>query len=288
MAEMALAVAAPEFLGTGPLLGRLDAVAAIRTLGFTSLELWSPWQVDEDNAAEVRAEMAGIGMAVSCVSTPSYLHGETTGEGFRLIGSSIRIAQVLGAHRVNTYFGHGGDGGDSKAAATYARLVAPLVEQAEAAGVIIVMENEFDGFGHDPQHFDISRRASSLRHLVTLIGSPSFQLNFDAANFACAGQDVSEAAATLAPYVGYVHVKDVVAVERGHDGTAVGWNTYTDGNNTYQTVELGTGTVPWTDVLGRLDEACYAGPFTLEPHCRSEDLPARLTASRDFLSRDRR
>jgi sugar phosphate isomerase/epimerase len=285
MAKSVLAVAAPEFLRTGALLGRLDAVSVIRDLGFTELELWCPWQVDENNAAEVRSELDAIGITVACVSSPSYLHGESTGEGFELISSSIRIAQVLGAHRVNTYFGHGGDGDDFTAAATYARLVAPLIEQAEAAGVIIVMENEFDGFGHDPEHFDISRRADSLRYLVKLIDHPNFRLNFDAANFACAGQDVSAAAAILAPYVGYVHVKDVVPAEPGTDGTAAGWNTYTDGDNAYRTVRLGTGAVPWADVLDRLEEAGYEGPFTLEPHCRSEDLPAQLAVSRDFLSR---
>lgn len=280
-----LTVAGPELFGTGPLLGNLRRLDTLRELGFESVELWCPWQVDEGNVDEVHAALTAVGMSVTCVSSPSYLHGEPSGEGRRLIEASIRTARRLGAACVNTYFGHGGDGVDRTAAATYAGLVAPLLEQAEAAGVTIVLENEFDAFGHDPEHFDISRRAASLQYLATLIDHPRFRLNFDAANFACAGEDVAKAAAVLAPYVGYVHVKDVVRVPPGHDGKAVGWNTYTDGEHSYQTVPLGTGQVPWTEVLKLLGEARFEGPFTLEPHCAADSLPGQLAHAQAFLSR---
>jgi sugar phosphate isomerase/epimerase len=279
-----LTVAAPEIFGTAALLGNLDRLDPVIELGFTALELWAPWQVTEDDVAPVGTALRARGVTVTCVSSPSYLHGESTGEGRRLIESSIRIARDLGASRVNTYFGHGGDGDDEQAAERYAELVAPLLDRAEQAGVTLVLENEFDGFGHDPEHYDISRRAASLRRLVEIVDHPAFRLNFDAANFACAGADVAGAAALLAPHVGYVHVKDVIEVARGHDGVAAGWNTYTDGDNTYQTVELGLGIVPWREVLDSLAAAGYAGPFTLEPHCQADQLPEQLSASRAFLT----
>ncbi|WAP59476.1 sugar phosphate isomerase/epimerase family protein [Streptomyces sp. S465] len=284
MPSRELTVAAPEFVGTGPLVDSLDRLTVLRDLGVSALELWSPWQVTEDDAAEVGAALRAVGVRVACVSSPSYLHGEETGTGRRLIESSIRIAHELGAGRVNTYFGHGGDGDDRHAARTYAGLVAPLLDQAAEAGVLIVLENEFDGFGHDPEHYDISRRAASLLHLAEVIDHPAFRLNFDAANFACAGEEVAKAAALLAPHVGYVHVKDVITVGPGHDGAAAGWNTYTDGDHTYQTVELGTGEVPWDDVLDRLEGAGYAGPFTLEPHCQPELLADQLAVSVAYLT----
>lgn len=283
MTKMPVAVAAPELFGTGPLLGDLDRLREVRELGFTALELWCPWQVDESNVSDVRDALHSLGMTVACVSSPSHLHGEPTGEGHRLISASIAIAAELGATRVNTYFGHGGTGDDREAARTYAGLVAPLLRQAEAAGVTIVLENEFDAFGHDPEHYDISRRAQSLHHLVQLVDHPRFRLNFDAANFACSGEDVAEAVALLAPAVGYVHVKDIITVSREHSDEAAEGMRYTDGDNTYRTVRLGTGQVPWTEVLDRLAEAGYDGPFTLEPHCRAEFLHAQLAASRSFL-----
>jgi len=279
-----LAVAAPEFFGTGPLLSRLDV---LRDLGIDALELWSPWQVTEANAADVRTALDDAGLRTICVSTPSYLHGEKTGTGRELIASSIRIAQVLGAGRVNTYFGHGGDGDDDRAARTYAGLVAPLLNQAAEAGVLIVLENEFDGFGHDPEHYDISRRAPALAHLMAVLDHPAIRLNFDAANFVCAAEDAGSAAAVLAAHVGYVHVKDVRRVCPGHDAPVAGWNTYTDGSATYRTTQLGTGEVPWTTVLAELDGVGYLGPFTLEPHCRPELLAEQLRISKAYLEEAR-
>ncbi|GAB3066830.1 sugar phosphate isomerase/epimerase family protein [Micromonospora schwarzwaldensis] len=282
-----LAVAAPEFFGTGPLLGRVDHLRVLRDLGIDALELWSPWQVTEDDAADVRAALDAAGLRTACVSTPSYLHGEETGEGRALISSSIRIARLLGAVRVNTYFGHGGDGDDRRAADRYARLVAPLLDQAAEAGVLVVLENEFDGFGHDPEHHDISRRASSLAHLMTVVDHPALRLNFDAANFRCAGEDPGRAAALLAPYVGYVHVKDVIEIGGQRPGAESGWHTYTDGSTAFQTTELGTGEVPWTDVLHELDRVGYTGPLTLEPHCQPELLVDQLRAGVAYLGDER-
>ncbi|ONK10492.1 sugar phosphate isomerase/epimerase family protein [Streptomyces sp. MP131-18] len=279
-----LTVAAPEFVGTEPLVDSLDRLTVLRDLGVSALELWSPWQVTEDDAAEVGAALQAAGLRVACVSSPSYLHGEETGSGRRLVESSIRIARELGADRVNTYFGHGGDGDDRHAARTYAGLVAPLLDRAAEAGVRVVLENEFDGFGHDPEHYDISRRAESLRYLVEVVDHPAFGLTFDAANFVCAGEEAAKAAALLAPHVGYVHVKDVIRVAPGHDGAAAGWNTYTDGDHTYQTVELGTGEVPWDAVLDRLEAAGYDGPFTLEPHCQPGLLADQLAVSVAYLT----
>jgi sugar phosphate isomerase/epimerase len=282
-----LVVAIPEFVGAGPLVGALDQLAVLQKLGVNAVELWTPWQVTEHSAGEIRAVLDAAKLRVACVSSPSYLHGDQTGTGRTLIESSIRIARAIGAPRVNTYFGHGGDGDDRHAARTYAELVAPLLDQAATASVLIVLENEFDGFGHDPEHYDISRRPESLLHLVEVIDHQAFRLNFDAANFACAGADVARAAALLTPHVGYVHVKDVVTVEPGTDGAALGWKNFVDGDTTYQTVELGTGEVPWGDVLGQLGRAGYDGPFTLEPHCQPELLAEQLAVSVAYLAERR-
>jgi len=282
-----LCLAAPELAGSDSIDPAHRMLDALPGLGISGLELWYPWQVEEPRAEAVRTMLAERGLSVRCVSSPSYLHGEPTGKGYALIESSIRVAAQVGATHVNTYFGHGGDGDDRHAARTYATLATPLLDKAAEAGVTVVLENEFDGFGHDPEHYDISRRAESLLHLVEVVDHPAFQLNFDAANFACAGEDVAKAAALLAPHVRYVHVKDVVTVEHGHDGVSAGWNTYTDGDDTYQTVELGTGEVPWDEVLDQLERAGYYGPFALEPHCRRDLLPAQLAASVTYLTDQR-
>jgi sugar phosphate isomerase/epimerase len=283
MTSAQLAVAAPELFGTGPLPNDLSAFDAIADLGIDSVELWTPWQITIGNAARVAARLAERGLGIACISSPSYLHGEPTGEGRRLIAAAIEIAQQLGVPRINTYFGHGGDGVDEHAIASYVHLAADLIELARQASVTVVIENEFDSFGHDPEHWDVSRRPESLRRLVDEIADPRVRLNFDAANLRCAGADVAVAAGLLADVVGYVHVKDVVTAGPSAVDPPDGWNSYSDGDRWFHTVELGTGEVPWPTVLDRLAAAGYAGPFTLEPHCRRDRLVEQLGRSVAYL-----
>lgn len=281
-------MAAPELVGTQPLPDDLAELVFLAELGVARLELWCPWQITAATSRAVADRLAGAGLAIACVSSPSYLHGEPTGEGRRLADETLEIAAEVGAPVVNTYFGHGGDGDDVTAVDTYVRLAADLVARATRLGVTITLENEFDGFGHDPEHYDISRRAAALRRLVDLMDSPAFRLNFDAANFLCAGADVAAAADLLADAVGYVHVKDIApaaAAEVGTEADNSGWQTYTDGDKVFRTTALGAGAVPWPHVLRRLDEAGYDGTFTLEPHCAGPQLRAQLEHSARLLRR---
>lgn len=291
-ASRRFAVAAPEMLGDGPLPA--DAGEVLDALGvpITALELWCPWQVSLANVQQVRRGLRAAGITVACVSSPSFLHGNSDGSGRRLISESIAVAGLLGADRVNTYFGHGGDGDDDRAINNYAREVEPLLHEAEQTGVTIVLENEFDAFGRDPEHRDVSRRPGALLRLMQVIDHPRLKLNFDAANFFCAQVDPAQAIEELAPHVAYVHVKDVAALGATSDlthqkATAVresGWRIYQDGDLAYQTTELVEGDVDWAAIVQRLDRCAYDGYYTFEPHCDATALPAQLASAIRCLS----
>ncbi len=275
-----VALSVSDLLGTTLPRDWTDRVAAV---GIDRLELWTPWHVTRETVEAVGHTVAAAGWRVACVSSPSYLHGDDTGRGANLIAESIDIAAALGAPVVNTYFGHGGDGRDNVAVTQYARLLAPLLRRAERAAVTIVLENEFDAFGHDPLHTDVSRRPASLAELVALVGSEAFRLNLDAANFLCAGQDPSAAAALLAAYVGYCHVKDVRAVAMENGPPQGPWSEFSDAGRRFHTTRLGEGDVPWPSVLLALADANYAGSFTLEPHCDRENVPEEAAAAVAYL-----
>lgn len=268
------------------LLGREappDWLEQVRRTELPLVELWLPWHVSIDRVEAVGRRLEQSDVAVACISSPSFLHGDD-GRGAALVAESIEVAAALGAGVVNTYFGHGGNGDDRAAAQRYARLVEGLVGAAERRGVTIALENEFDAFGHDPEHFDISRRAGSLELLVELVASPSFGLNLDPANFLCAGEDVESAAARLARLAAYVHVKDVRELRAG-DVPDAGWQTFLDGHRRFQTVRLGEGAVPWRFVMDRLREAGYDGTFTVEPHCDRSVVVEEIRASVACLER---
>ncbi len=264
-----MAASLTELIGRDPLLARARELAAVRELGIAALEVWAPWHLGPDDVPRVRQLFDDLGMRVACVSTPSYLCGDTEERGKALIETSIEIADGLGAGTVNTYFGHGGEN-DESSIVGYSGMVTPLLDRASEAGVVIVIENEFDAFGHDPDHTDISRRPRSLRRLMEHIGHPAMRLNLDPANFLCAGADAREAAELLAPWVEYVHVKDAVKLhDRGDVHRPRGWHIFPDGQDRYKTTRLGDGDVPWVGVLHALDAVGYSGWYTLEPHCAS-------------------
>jgi sugar phosphate isomerase/epimerase len=282
MSPAPLSLAAPELFGTGPVSDDLSVLDSVVELGIEAIELWTPWQIGLGDAESVARRLSDGGLGIACISSPSYLHGDPTGDGRRLIALAIEVAGRLGVPRINTYFGHGGDGVDAHAIAAYLDLVAELVGQASAAGVTIVVENEFDAFGHDPEHWDVSRRPASLRDLVDRIDDPALRLNLDAANFLCAGADVEAAADLLADAVGYVHVKDVVPAGTSANAPP-GWNDFTDGDEHFHTIGLGDGAVPWPHVLASLTAAGYGGPYTLEPHCVRERVVDEVARSVAYL-----
>jgi sugar phosphate isomerase/epimerase len=254
----------------------------LQPLGVSQVELWVPWHVTRDTVVTMRRRLDQAGINVVCISSPGYLHGDEQSQGARLIQESINVAEELRAPLVNTYFGHGGDGSDEHAIVRYADSIAPLIKQAEQAGVTVVLENEFDGFGHDPQHFDISRRAESIKNLVTLIQSPYFKLNFDAANFRCASQNVLQAALLLSPHVAYVHVKDVIEIAHNLQPDER-WKVFRDGEHRFQTVRLGQGEIPWADILSILAETLYQGIYTFEPHCQQAFVLEEFIAASNYL-----
>lgn len=112
----------------------------------------------------------------------------------------LELAGRLGHDRMRIVVGHrdlvrdpAGDGDLHEALPAVARLV----EAAEAAGVVLAVEN----------HADL--RAAQLARLCERIGSPRLAVCFDTANAVRVGDDVLAAADLLAPRIVMAHVKDV-------------------------------------------------------------------------------
>ncbi|GIH11862.1 sugar phosphate isomerase/epimerase family protein [Rugosimonospora africana] len=261
------------------LTGLLDAARAV---GAESLEVWYPENFGPDPDSALAALRAS-GLRVACVASGSELGLPDPEPQADLLRAAITVAHRLGAPLANTYFGPPGRYDDAAAIDRYAKAIASCLDHAAELGVTVVLENEFDAFGHDPEHGDPTRRPESLRRLVDTVGHPHFGLNFDAANLACAGvTDLVGALELLEDAVRYAHVKDVLPVS-GPDEAPEGWTAYRDGARWYATCPLGTGVVPWPDLLPRLAPQVVAA--TLEPHAQ----PAlRRTAFAQALSAFRR
>jgi sugar phosphate isomerase/epimerase len=249
-------------------------VTAAQRLGIGWVELWYPRNSEKLGLIPTLARLARAGIRVACVGTATELGGDgDTSAAQHTIIEAIRIAADLGCGMVNTYFGWPGFLDDRRSTEIYRRNLEPCLRAAEQAGIILTLENEFDGFGCDPLGTDLTRRPESLAALMDAVGSEHFRVTFDPCNAYFAGLDPGDAYDQLAPYITYVHLKDGMAAG-GALRTSAGWRQFTDHGRHYVTCPLGVGGVGWPSLFSRLRRDGYAGFLSLEPHCEPERLPA--------------
>lgn len=260
---MPLVLSGTELEPDEPIQALCDAAGA---LGIDWIELWHPRNTSHLAVAGALDVIRSSKLRVACVSTGSelYRNGGSLSDQSLLL-EAIEIASSCGASLVNTYFGYASVRDDEVAIAKYQQLLAPCLEFASARGVVIALENEFNAFGHDERRSDITRRAPALLRLLERVQSQSFVLNFDAANFLCAGVNPMDAYQLLRGHVGYCHLKDV-AMREGVMSLAPGWRAYRDFDRLYQTMPMGEGSVGWRELLPRLLSEGYRGFLALEPH----------------------
>ncbi|MFC0599254.1 sugar phosphate isomerase/epimerase family protein [Streptomyces palmae] len=136
-------------------------------------------------------------------------------------------------------------------------LLAKALELAQRAGVRLLLENEPVCTVAD---------AEPLLEVLHRYHEQGLGLWLDVANLHEVGQATPDVVRALAPYAGYVHVKDYRPADGGGR----------------QFCPAGEGVVPYDEVLPLLHAARPALPYALETHVR--DTPAdALTAGAAFL-----
>lgn len=119
------------------------------------------------------------------------------------------------------------------------RRIGELVKRAEAAGVVLLHENEKGIYGDTP---------ARCLDLFTSCPSSSFHAAFDPANFVqCGVKPFQDAFPLLQSHTTYVHIKDAL-----FEGKRV--------------VPVGEGDGEVRDVLRTLFEGGYSGFLSIEPH----------------------
>jgi sugar phosphate isomerase/epimerase len=115
-----------------------------------------------------------------------------------------------------------------------------LADLAEAAGVILLHENEKDIYGDTPER---------CLDIVETVGSPSLRLAWDSANFVQVGvaHPFDDGYALLRPHLEYLQVKDALSA-------------------TGEVTPAGEGDGQVLETLTALRDDGYAGFASLEPH----------------------
>jgi sugar phosphate isomerase/epimerase len=226
--------------------------AVLQALGAQHIEVRSAWDVnivelDDDQLAQLAAIIQEFGMGVSAIASPigkSEIDAPLEVELARL-DRAIRAAEVLGSRyiRMFSFWQREGLAVEDMRDEVIRRLRV-LAERAEAAGVVLIHENEKNIYGDIPER---------VLELVQGVDSPAFRLAWDNANFVQVGvRPVTDGFEMLAPYVDYLQVKDAVAA-------------------TGEVVVAGAGDGQLAETVTALRDRGFAGFASLEPHLSSQN-----------------
>ncbi|MER7106249.1 sugar phosphate isomerase/epimerase family protein [Streptomyces sp. NPDC000229] len=170
----------------------------------------------------------------------------------------LYLAADLGARYVRVFPG-GGDQDPAEADATAARRLGAAAEIAADLGVRILVETH-----------DSHRTGADVARIVGAVGHKNVGALWDVMHPWTAGEAPEATHAVLAPYLGYVQVKDIASVE---DTTPLA---------------LGAGVLPLAECLALVGEgdgeawACWEYEKRWYP--QAADLPPLLAAGREYLA----
>ncbi|WP_199245619.1 sugar phosphate isomerase/epimerase family protein [Leifsonia sp. AG29] len=223
-------------------------VAVLQALGANHIEVRSAWGVnvvDLDNAQLDR--LAGVlaerGMRVSAIASPIGKVDVSLPVEHEIerLGRAIEAAKRLDSRyiRVFSFYRGAGVPVESIREAVITRMLA-LAESADAAGVVLLHENEKDIYGDTPER---------CLDIVESVGSSALRLAWDSANFVQVGvgRPFDDGYELLRPHLEYLQVKDALSA-------------------TSEVVPAGEGDGEVLKTITALRDDGYVGFASLEPH----------------------
>jgi len=224
-----------------------QALAGISAAGLKAVEIAAvpgytehvvPEQLNEKGLAALKEQLARLGLTVSSLSGHVDLTTET---GLEQLKRRIKFARELGVGIVNTFAGH--TVSKEKEEAFFANIAA-AADVASRQGVILAVET----------HGGIMGRSSDCRRTMERINHPNVGINYDPANVIFyTGDRPEQTIDPLLPFIRHVHLKDKIG-----------------GKDEWNFPALGTGTVDFECLLGKLLGFGYTGPLSIEIEFTSE------------------
>jgi L-ribulose-5-phosphate 3-epimerase len=181
----------------------------------------------------------------------------------------IDAAQEVGARKIRVYAGRWHPG-DADHAAHWDQLrtaLKVLADDAVAANVILCVENHFG---------TMTQTAADTARLVREVDSPAVRVLYDQANLTFTHDEPwNEALSIQGDLVGHVHIKDLVFKDPNAPFRASDTARVKAEERAVMSRVVGTGVIPWTDILGELVRRGYNDVLSLEYEYRwhPQDLP---------------
>ena len=217
----------------------------IHFLDLRGVENTNVLDLSDEQVSQIKGTLDAHGIGVAAIGSPIGkvpIHSPFD-EHLRRFERAIELAHMFQTPFIRLFSFYPPAGDQSSAAHPelwrdeVLRRMREMARRAEAAGVVLLHENEKDIYGDT-----IARCLDILQNT-----GGALQVVFDPANFIQCGQiPYPDAYEQLRPWLRYVHVKDARA-----DGSVVA---------------AGEGIARWPDLLQRLHQDSYDGFFSLEPH----------------------
>lgn len=223
-------------------------VAVLQALGANHIEVRSAWgtnivDLDEERLDRLAATLRERGMGVSAIASPI---GKVdvalpVEHEVERLSRAIAAARRLDASYIRIFSFYRGEGvaAESVRDGVLVRMRA-LATEAEAAGVVLLHENEKDIYGDTPER---------CLDIVEAVGSPALKLAWDSANFVQVGvaRPFDDGYGMLRPHLEYLQVKDALSA-------------------TGEVTPAGLGDGQVLETLTALRDDGYTGFASLEPH----------------------
>ena len=209
-----------------------------------------------------RAVQQFAGAGVEILTVAAYAKVASPGDDGPVldeVGAALTLAADLGASYVRVFPG-GGDLPAPEADALAARRLAAVAPVADDLGVRVLLETH-----------DSHRGGADVARVLGLVGHKAVGSIWDVMHTWLAGEQPSTTYPVLAPYLGYVQVKDIASAE---DRTPL---------------PLGAGVLPLAETVEVLSRAEWDGWLCWEYekrwHADAADLPGLLGPAREHLTR---
>lgn len=246
----------------------LDGAEVIWQDGYAAAISESDYKKD---AHQARSLSESLGVPIVAL-TPymiglNHPEGEQRRDDIARFERCIETAEIVGASKIRVYAGEYHDEGDPSAGRS--RLVdslASLGPVAEAAGVVLCVENHFG---------TLAVSAADTAAIVREVGHPSVGILYDQANLAFTHcEDFPEAIALQAEAIRHVHAKDLVFLDPHAPFVATQVHRIDPETRKVRSKVIGEGILPWGEILTLLMRSGYDDTVSIEYEARwAPELP---------------
>ena len=189
-----------------------------------------------------------------------------------VVREAIAVARALGAPCVSLFAGHDAARSFAENVETFRTVLSPLVEEAEQAGVTLVVENCPLVEGIPPAVRNFAYCPAAWDAMFDAVPSPALGLEFDTAHLPWLGIDLMRATRDYAGRIAHVHLKDCRI-----DREAL-YRYGNLGHEHYHYATPGEGEIDFSSFFSLLGDLGYQGALTFDLRPCSEETVTRATA----------